>query len=80
MRLITDGTTPASRMVLVNELETDDGYAFELDSPLFLAADDRISFEDGNPVVACANGERLRPTGSWSTRCRIGYRNPTAAS
>jgi hypothetical protein len=74
MRLIADGTTPASRMVLVNELETDHGYAFELDSPLFLAVGDRISFDDGNLVVARASGKRLSPAGSWSTRCRIGHR------
>ncbi|KQX70128.1 hypothetical protein ASD48_40325 [Streptomyces sp. Root1310] len=80
MRLIADAATPVTRMVLINELETDDGYAFELHSPLFLAAGDRISFQDGNLVVARSSGERLRPVGSWSTRCHTGYRHPTAAS
>ncbi|MER5412819.1 hypothetical protein ACFQ9Q_43310 [Streptomyces virginiae] len=78
MRLIADGTTAASRAVLMNELETDDGYAFELERPLFLAVGDRIGFEDGDLVVARASGERLRPGGSWATRCRLGYRRPTA--
>ncbi|WP_406076338.1 hypothetical protein [Streptomyces virginiae] len=78
MRLIADGTTAASRAVLMNELETDDGYAFELERPLFLAVGDRIGFEDGDLVVARASGEYLRPGGSWATRCRLGYRRPTA--
>ncbi|MGW3629401.1 hypothetical protein ACWD7F_04440 [Streptomyces sp. NPDC005122] len=80
MHLIADGTTAASRLVLVNELETDDGYAFEPAGPLFLAAGDRVSFENSNLVVARASGERLRPAGSWSTRCRIGYHRPATAS
>lgn len=71
MRLIADGATPTSRLVLVDELETDDGYAFELARPLFLAAGDRISFEEGKLVVSWVNGERLLPAGDWSTRCRI---------
>ncbi|MFF5486495.1 hypothetical protein ACFY7Y_25735 [Streptomyces virginiae] len=80
MRLIADGTTAASRAVLMNELQTDDGYAFELERPRFLAVGDRIGFEDGNLVVARASGERLRPAGSWATRCRRGYRPPTATA
>lgn len=60
MRLIADGTTTASQLVLVNELESDDGYAFELDSPLFLAVGDQVSFEGSDLVVARASGERLR--------------------
>ncbi|MDQ1023007.1 hypothetical protein QF035_000589 [Streptomyces umbrinus] len=74
MRAVADGTTPASRLVLVDQLETDDGYTFDPDSPLFLSAGARIGFEGGNPVVTRASGERLRPAGSWSTRCGIGYR------
>ncbi|GAA1406776.1 hypothetical protein GCM10009639_54970 [Kitasatospora putterlickiae] len=76
MRLIADGTTAASRLVLVNELESDGGYAFELDSPLFLAVGDRVGFEGGHLVVARASGERLRAVGFWSTRCRIGRYAP----
>ncbi|MFF8381325.1 hypothetical protein ACF07V_35015 [Streptomyces sp. NPDC015661] len=72
MRLIADGATPTSRLVLVNDVETDDGYAFELNSPLFLAAGDRIGFEDDRLVVARAGGMRLSPAGSWSTRCGPG--------
>ncbi|WP_328911669.1 MULTISPECIES: hypothetical protein [unclassified Streptomyces] len=69
MRLIADGATPASRLVLVDDLETDDGYVFELARPLFLAAGDRISFEEGGLVVARESGELLLPAGDWSTRC-----------
>ncbi|MEU2550071.1 hypothetical protein AB0M38_33735 [Streptomyces sp. NPDC051742] len=72
MRLVADGATPTSRLVLVKDLETDDGYAFELASPLFLAAGDRIAFEDGRLVVVRARGERLSPAGDWSTRCGPG--------
>ncbi|MGW0868991.1 hypothetical protein ACWD3Z_00735 [Streptomyces sp. NPDC002740] len=71
MRLIADGATPTSRLVLVEELETDAGYAFELTRPLFLSVGDRVSFEGGRLVVVRASGERLLPAGDWSTRCRI---------
>lgn len=72
MRLVADGATPISRLVLVEELETDDGYAFELARPLFLAAEDRIAFEGDRLVVVRASGERGAPAGGWSTRCRPG--------
>jgi urease accessory protein UreE len=72
MRLIADGATPTSRLVLVKDLETDDGYAFELASPLFLDTGDRIDFEGEGLVVVRANGERLAPAGDWSTRCGPG--------
>ncbi|MEU6170019.1 hypothetical protein [Streptomyces tanashiensis] len=69
MRLVADGATPTSRLVLVKGLETDDGYAFELANPLFLAIGDRIAFESDKLVVLRVSGERLWPTGDWSTRC-----------
>lgn len=72
MRLVADGATPTSRLVLVKDLETDDGYAFELASPLFLAAGDRIGFEGDGLIVVRAGGERLSPAGGWSTRCGPG--------
>lgn len=72
MRLVADGATPASRLVLVKDFETDDGFAFELASPFFLAASDRIALEDGRLVVVRASGERLSPAGDWSTRCGPG--------
>ncbi|MFH8576682.1 hypothetical protein OHB11_38525 [Streptomyces zaomyceticus] len=72
MRLVADGATPTSRLVLVNDLETDDGYAFELTSPIFLTVGDRIAFEAGRLVVVRAGRERLLPPGDWSTRCRPG--------
>ncbi|MFD8417526.1 hypothetical protein [Streptomyces sp. NPDC059650] len=72
MRLVADGATPTSRLVLVKDLKTDDGYAFELASPLFLAAGDRIAFEGDGLVVVRAGGERLSLAGDWSTRCEPG--------
>ncbi|MFB7037573.1 MULTISPECIES: hypothetical protein [unclassified Streptomyces] len=72
MRLVADGTTPIPRRVLAEDLETDDGYAFEPASPLFPAAGDRISFEGDRLVVVRAGGERLSPAGGWSTRCGPG--------
>ncbi|MER8034179.1 hypothetical protein [Streptomyces hydrogenans] len=77
MRLTADEATPASRLVLVESLETDDGYAFDLAHPLFLAAGDRLAFEGDRLVVFRAAGERLSPAGSWSTRCRAGVRRGT---
>ncbi|MFJ4338220.1 hypothetical protein [Streptomyces sp. NPDC088915] len=67
-RLTADGVTPISRSVLVKDLETDDGHAFESASPLFLAAGDRIAFADGGLVVVRADGARLTPAGGWATR------------
>lgn len=72
MRLVADGATPTSRLVLVKDLETDDGYAFEVASPLFLAAGDRVVFEGSRLVVVRASGVRLPPAGGWSTRCGAG--------
>ncbi|MDR6980848.1 urease accessory protein UreE [Streptomyces sp. 3330] len=74
MRLVADGATPTSRLTLVKDLETDDGYAFELESPFFLAAGDQIAFEGDRLVVVRASGERLSPAGNWSTRCGPGSR------
>ncbi|MER6447188.1 hypothetical protein [Streptomyces venezuelae] len=74
MRLTADGATPTSRLVLVKDLETDDGHAFELARPLFLAAGDRISFDRAGLVVLRADGQRSSPAGSWSTRCGPGAR------
>ncbi|MEW2418399.1 hypothetical protein AB0953_32610 [Streptomyces sp. NPDC046866] len=52
MRLVADRATPTSRLVLVKDLETDDGYAFELASPIFLTVGDRIAFDQvvGSPA------------------------------
>ncbi|RSS86823.1 hypothetical protein EF903_18210 [Streptomyces sp. WAC05292] len=72
MRLVADGATPIPRSVLVKDLTTDDGYAFEAARPLFLAAGDRIAFEDGGLVVVRAGGQRLSTCGEWSTRCGPG--------
>ncbi|MFF6870062.1 hypothetical protein [Streptomyces sp. NPDC012450] len=72
MRLTADGTTPNSRLVLVDVLETDDGYAFEPARPFFLAAGDRVALENDGLVVLRASGDRLSPAGNLSTRCRPG--------
>ncbi|MGW6965105.1 hypothetical protein ACWGET_13785 [Streptomyces zaomyceticus] len=72
MRLVADGATPTSRLVLVKDLETDDGYAFELARPIFLAIGDRIVCEAPGLVVVRAGGKRLPPAGDWSTRCGPG--------
>ncbi|MGW7135537.1 hypothetical protein [Streptomyces xanthophaeus] len=37
MLLPTDGVTPVPRLVLVDDLQTDDGYFCTLSAPLFLA-------------------------------------------
>ncbi len=71
MRLIADGVTPNERLVLVNDLLTDNGFAFVLDQSLFLWVGDRIGFENGDPVIIRANGGRFVPPGSWETRCYI---------
>ncbi|KJY41855.1 hypothetical protein [Streptomyces sp. A1547] len=71
MRLVADGITPTSRLVLVEDLETDNGHAFELASPLLLAVGDRIGFEGGRLAVVRASGDRLTLVGDWSTRCGL---------
>lgn len=71
MRVTADGATPVPRLVLVEDLETDYGHAFELASPLFLAAGDRIAFEGDVPVFVRAGGEQVTPAGTWSTRCGL---------
>ncbi|MEU5892908.1 hypothetical protein ABZ835_39630 [Streptomyces sp. NPDC047461] len=72
MRLTADGATPIPRSVWVEDLETDDGHAFELVRPLFLTAGDRIGFEGDGLVVVRPGGARLTAEGSWSTRCGPG--------
>ncbi|GGT02514.1 hypothetical protein GCM10010286_29590 [Streptomyces toxytricini] len=72
MRLAADGATPIPRSVPGKHFTTDDGYAFELPSPLFPAVGDRIAFEGGGLVVVRAGGERLPAAGQWSTRCGPG--------
>ncbi|MET7759229.1 hypothetical protein ABZT27_31690 [Streptomyces sp. NPDC005389] len=71
MRLIADGSTPLSRAVLVDAFEHDDGYTFEPASPLFLAAGDRLRFEDGVLVVLRDGGVRHDLVGDWYWRCCI---------
>ncbi|WP_328787327.1 MULTISPECIES: hypothetical protein [unclassified Streptomyces] len=71
MRLVADGATPIPRLALVEDLETDNGYAFELAGPLFLAVGDRIGFDGDVLVVVRAGGERVTPEGDWSTRCGL---------
>ncbi|THA74384.1 hypothetical protein [Streptomyces sp. A0592] len=74
MRLITDGVTPVPRMMLVDDLETDDGRFCELDGPLFLEAGDRIAFDGRTLSVTPKSGRAFSPTGEWGIRCRRGRR------
>ncbi|MER7734028.1 hypothetical protein ABTX80_24370 [Streptomyces erythrochromogenes] len=70
MRLITDGITPVPRMMLVDDLETDDGRFCELDRPLFLRIGDRIDFDGRTLSVTPKSGEAFSPSGAWGIRCR----------
>ena len=75
MRLLADGQTPVSRMVLVDDLEVDGGYAFVPRSPFFLVVGDRLEIDNHNVVVTHADGTQSRHPGGWETRCRgIGRR------
>ncbi|MFE7182529.1 hypothetical protein [Streptomyces erythrochromogenes] len=74
MRLITDGVTPVPRMMLVDDLETDDGRFCELDGPLFLGIGDRVRFDGRSLSVTLKSGETFSPTGTWGIRCRRGRR------
>ncbi|MEU8889117.1 hypothetical protein [Streptomyces sp. NPDC048442] len=74
MRLATDGVTPVPRLLLVDELETDDGHFCELSAPLLLTPGDRISFDGGSLVVTRVNGETFEPAGTRGVRCRGGRR------
>ncbi|MER6916124.1 hypothetical protein ABT354_31010 [Streptomyces sp. NPDC000594] len=69
MRLLVDGTTPVPKSVLVDHLEMDAGYVFELVEPLVLFAGDRIGFEATALVITRADGARLTHAGHWATRC-----------
>ncbi|MEU1720514.1 hypothetical protein [Nonomuraea sp. NPDC005692] len=59
MKVAADGRTPLPRSLIANEVETDDGYVFELESPLLLNVDDRLGFENGRLVVERVAGGRL---------------------
>ncbi|MFD5560061.1 hypothetical protein [Kitasatospora griseola] len=74
MRLTGDGAVAASRLVLIDEFETDDGYAFVPTRPLFLAAGDRVELADPGPAVVRADGARHLLDGGWETRCRWSVR------
>ncbi|MFF3842654.1 hypothetical protein [Streptomyces sp. NPDC001930] len=76
MRIIADGSTPLSRAALADALENDDGLTFEPTAPLFLAAGDRLRFEDDALVVLRDGGVRHDLLGDWYWRCRI---RPTGA-
>ncbi|MET9542807.1 hypothetical protein ABZY16_35815 [Streptomyces sp. NPDC006553] len=71
MRIIADGSTPLSRAVLVDALESDDGLTFEPASPLFLAAGDRLRFEGDVLVVLRDGGVRHALVGDRHWRCSI---------
>ncbi|MFG2692284.1 hypothetical protein [Kitasatospora sp. NPDC048407] len=74
MRLTDNGAVAASRLVLIDEFETDDGYAFVLNRPLFLATEDRVELTGPRPAVVRADGNRYPLEGSWETRCWWSFR------
>ncbi|MFJ5921794.1 hypothetical protein ACIQF6_04195 [Kitasatospora sp. NPDC092948] len=74
MRLSDDGAVAASRLVLIDEFETDDGYAFVPVRPLFLAAGDRIELAGQKAELVFVDGARRPLAGGWETRCRAGVR------
>ncbi|MFF0291988.1 hypothetical protein ACFYS8_01910 [Kitasatospora sp. NPDC004615] len=74
MHLTDNGTVAASRLVLINEFENDNAYAFVLPRPLFLAAGDRVELTGPRPAVIRADGSRYPLEGYWEPRCRPRFR------
>ncbi|MDI2130384.1 hypothetical protein [Yinghuangia seranimata] len=68
MRIVADGSAVVGRMVLANELVSGDR-AFVLDEPLFLRADDRVTFAWSAVIVTTATGETFSPAGQGERRC-----------
>ncbi|MEU6091022.1 hypothetical protein ABZ865_30460 [Streptomyces sp. NPDC047085] len=58
MRVNADGITPVPRMLLISEFLLHSDFQVELDGPVFVAAGDRLSYEEGNVVVTSPTGER----------------------
>jgi hypothetical protein len=70
MRLAADGRTRVRRLVPASVLHTDTGYDFCPATPMFLAAGDRFTLEDGHVVVLRSHGGATAVAGAWATRCR----------
>lgn len=58
MRLNIDGVTPVPRMLLLSEFLLRSDFQVELEAPVFVAAGDRVSYEDGGIVVTRSTGEQ----------------------
>ncbi|OKJ15845.1 hypothetical protein AMK19_06330 [Kitasatospora sp. CB01950] len=68
------GPRPSHRPVLLDEFETDDGYAFVPCRPLFLAAGERVELTGDRAEIVRSDGSRRAVEGSWETRCGSGVR------
>ncbi|MCX4752445.1 hypothetical protein [Kitasatospora purpeofusca] len=60
MRINFDGVTPVPRLLLLSEFQLHCDFHVDLDKPVFVAAGDRVSYEDGAVVVTRPTGERHR--------------------
>lgn len=60
MRLNIDGVTPVPRMLLLSEFQLHADFQVELDAPVFVAAGDRVSYQDGGVVVTRSTGEQYK--------------------
>ncbi|MFJ7967096.1 hypothetical protein [Streptomyces sp. NPDC096324] len=60
MRLNIDGVTPLPRMLLISEFLLHADFQVELDGAVFVAAGDRVSYEDGSVVVTRSTGEQYK--------------------
>ncbi|MGW2254981.1 hypothetical protein ACWCXH_33085 [Kitasatospora sp. NPDC001660] len=60
MRVNFDGVTPMPRMLLLSEFSLHSDFHVGLNRPMFVAAGDRVSYEDGDIVVTRPTGERRR--------------------
>ncbi|MET9617643.1 hypothetical protein [Kitasatospora indigofera] len=71
MRIDADGVTPVPRLLLIGEFQLRSGFHVDLDKPVFVAAGDRVSYEDGAVVVTRPSGGRRSHSvrdGSWICR------------
>lgn len=60
MRLNIDGVTPLPRMLLLSEFLLHADFQVELDGPVFIAAGDRVFYEDGGVVVTRSTGKQYK--------------------
>ncbi|MFE2914952.1 hypothetical protein ACFXI0_29395 [Kitasatospora indigofera] len=67
MNIDADGVTPVPRLLLLGGFQLRSGFHVDLDRPVFVAAGDRVSYEDGAVDVIRPSGERQRHP------ARVGY-------